>query len=68
MDNSNRTSHCNVGHSIGSSGKTFKKTPGQRNSRTGLQKKLMHQTNLLSDGRIASFAELFSTFYDLNET
>jgi len=25
MDNSNRTSHCNVGHSIGSSGKTFEK-------------------------------------------
>ena len=39
MDNTNRTSHCNVGHSIGSSGKTFEKTPGQRNSRTGLQKK-----------------------------
>lgn len=48
MDNSNRTSHCNVGHSIGSSGKTFKKTPRQRNSRTGSQKKLMHQTNPLS--------------------
>jgi hypothetical protein len=27
-----------VGHSIGSSGKTFEKTPGQRNSRTGLKK------------------------------
>ena len=52
MDNSNRTSHSNVGHSIGSSGKTFKKTPGQRNSRTGLQKKLMHQTNPLSHSRI----------------
>ena len=39
MDNTNRTSHCNAGHSIGSSGKTFEKTPGQRNSRTGLQKK-----------------------------
>ena len=39
MDNTNRTSHCNEGHSIGSSGKTFEKTPGQRNSRTGLQKK-----------------------------
>ena len=41
MDNTNRTSHCNVGHSIGSSGKIFKKIPGQRNSRTGLQKKIM---------------------------
>ena len=48
VDNSNRTSHSNVGDSIGSSGETFKKTPGQRNSRTGLQKKLMHQTNPLS--------------------
>ncbi len=54
MDNSNRTSHCNVGHSIGSSGKTFKKTPGQRNSRTGSQKKLMHQTNPLSHRRMMS--------------
>ena len=54
MDNSNRTSHCNVGHSIGSSGKTFKKTPGQRNSRTGLQKKLMHQTNPLSHSGVSS--------------
>ena len=58
MDNSNRTSHCNVGHSIGSSGKTFKKTPGQRNSRTGLQKKLMHQTNLLSDSGVEQNREL----------
>ena len=56
--NSNRTSHCNVGHSIGSSGKTFEKTPGQRNSRTGLQKKIMHQTNILSYGGVVSFAEL----------
>jgi hypothetical protein len=43
-----------VGHSIGSGGKTFKKTPGQRNSRTGLQKKLMHQTNPLSHRRMMS--------------
>ena len=57
MDNSNRTSHCNVGHSIGSSGKTFKKTPGQRNSRKGLQKKLMHQINPLSHGRVVSSDE-----------
>jgi hypothetical protein len=47
-----------VGHSIGSSGKTFKKTPGQRNSRTGLQKKLMHQTNLLSDSGVEQSREL----------
>lgn len=58
MDNSNRTSHCNVGHSIGSSGKTFEKTPGQRNSRTGLQKKIMHQTNILSYGGVVLSAEL----------
>ena len=52
MDNSNRTSHCNVGHSIGSSGKTFEKTPGQRNSRTGMQRGLMHCSKTLSDGGI----------------
>ena len=52
MDNSNSTSNCNVGHSIGSGGKTFEKTPGQRNSRTGLQKKIIHQTNILSYGGV----------------
>ena len=36
MDNSNRTSHCNVDHSIGSSGKTYEKTPRQRNPQRGL--------------------------------
>ena len=50
MDNSNRTPRCNVGHSIGSSGKTFEKTPGQRNSRTGIQRGLMHCSKTLSDG------------------
>ena len=29
---------------------------------------LIHCLNLISYGRIVSFAELFSTFYDLNET
>ena len=53
MDNSNRTSHCNVGHSIGSSGKTFEKTPGQRNSRTGLQKRLMHCSKTLCNGGVS---------------
>ena len=58
MDNSNRTSRCNVGHSIGSSGKTFEKTPGQTNSRTGIQRGLMHCSKTLSDGGVVLFAEL----------
>ena len=53
MYNGNRTSHCNVDHSIGSSGKTFKKTPGQRNSRTGLQKRLTHCSKTLGYSRMA---------------
>ena len=58
MDNSNRTSRCNVGHSIGSSGKTFEKTPGQRNSRTGIQRGLMHCSKTLSDCRVDTNSEL----------
>lgn len=57
MDNSNRTPRCNVGHSIGSSGKTFEKTPGQRNSRTGIQRGLMHCSKTLSDSRVVSSDE-----------
>ena len=57
MDNSNRTSRCNVGHSIGSSGKTFEKTPGQRNSRTGMQRGLMHCSKTLSDRGVAQSSE-----------
>ena len=52
MDNSYRASHSNVGHSIGSSGKTFEKTPGQRSSRTGLQKGLMHCSKTLGYGGV----------------
>ena len=52
MDNTNRTSHCNVGHSIGSSGKIFEETPGKRNSRTGLQKGLMHYSKTLGCDRV----------------
>ena len=58
MDNSNRTSHCNVGHSIGSSGKTFEKTPGQRNSRTGMQRGLMHCSKTLSDRGVSWSSDL----------
>ena len=58
MDNSNRTSRYNVGHSIGSSGKTFEKTPGQRNSRTGIQRGLMHCSKTLSDGGVEQNREL----------
>ena len=57
MDNSNRTTHCNVGHSIGPGGKTFEKTSGQRNSQTGLQKRLMHCSKTLSDCRVSSNRE-----------
>ncbi|MFL2487794.1 MAG: hypothetical protein ACJ0GK_00745 [Gammaproteobacteria bacterium] len=56
--NSNRTSHCNVGHSIGSSGKTYKNPEEKGNSRRGLQGRVMHQTNLLNHGGVVSFAEL----------
>ncbi len=58
MDNSNRTPRCNVGHSIGSSGKTFEKTPGQRNSRTGIQRGLMHCSKTLSDGGVILNSDL----------
>ena len=63
MDNSNRTSHCNVGHSIGSSGKTYEKTPRQRNPQKGLVQgsnddKRNHYSHLLCNGGVVSFAEL----------
>ena len=57
MDNSNRTSHCDVGHSIGSSGKTYEKTPRQRNPQRGLvqrsnEDKRNHYSNLFGHGRV----------------
>ena len=55
--NSNRTSHCNVGHSIGSSGKTYEKTPRQRNPQKGLVQgsnddKRNHYSHLFSYGGV----------------
>ena len=61
--NSNRTSHCNVGHSIGSSGKTYEKTPRQRNPQKGLVQasnddKRNHYSHLFSYGGIVWNREL----------
>ena len=44
--------------SIYSGSKTNKQTKRKRNSRRGLQGRLMHQTNQLNHGGIVSFAEL----------
>ena len=64
MDNTNRTSHCNVGHSIGSSGKTYEKTPRQRNPQKGLVQgsnddKRNHYSHLFSYGRIILYVTVY---------
>ena len=61
--NSNRTSHCNVGHSIGSSGKTYEKTPRQRNPQKGLVQgsnddKRNHYSHLFSYGGVILNSDL----------
>lgn len=53
-------------HSIGSSGKTFKKTPEQRNSRTGLQKRLTHCSKTLGYCRVSLNSELKGENYGRN--